>query len=106
MQHLHQLIGFALTEIRQQLPVRLPIYVGVRDYHGAMGSVLADYGFAPFTDRAKMIKHLFQWVKVTEPVLSPVLEAVPEVVAAPFVLPGQEGTLPTPPPNAQQTPVG
>jgi len=104
--HLHQLIGFALTEIRQQLNVRLPIYIGVRDYHGAMGSVLADYGFAPFTDRAKMTKHLLQWVKAFEPVLTPVLEAVPEVVAAPFALNEQKGHPLTPPQQAQQTPAG
>jgi hypothetical protein len=96
-EHLHQLVCFALTEIRQQLNLRLPIYIGVRDYHGALGSVLADYGFAPFTDRAKMTKHLLQWVKVAEPVLTPVLEAVPEAVAAPFVLSEPEGT--TLPPN-------
>lgn len=84
--HLHQLICFALTEIQQQHNLRLPIYVGVRDYHGGIGSVLAEYGFAPFTDRAKMTKHLLQWVKVAEPVIMPVLEAVPEVVAAPFQL--------------------
>jgi hypothetical protein len=99
---LHQLIGFALTEIRQQTSLRLHIYVGVRDYHGAMGSVLADYGFAPFTDRAKMSKHLLQWVKAFEPVLSPVLEAVPEAVPAPFTLHEQEGySLPTTAQKAQ-----
>lgn len=105
-QHLHQMIGFALTEIRRQLNVRLPIYIGVRDYHGAMGTVLADYGFAPFTDRAKMTKHLLQWVKAFEPVLTPVLEAVPEIVAAPFTLNEQEGRPLTPSQQAQQRPVG
>ena len=85
-EHSHQLICFALTEIRQRNHVRLPIYIGVRDYHGGIGSALADYGFAPFTDRAKMAKHLVQWIKSTELLLSPVLEAVPEAVATPFTL--------------------
>ncbi len=81
---LHQLVRYALTEVRKH-GIRKPIYLGVRDYHGALGTVLGDYGFAPFTDRAKMVKHLVQWVKVTKPTLTPVLENVPEVVAAPYV---------------------
>jgi len=85
-EHIHQLLCFALTEIRRHAIVQLPIYVGVRDYHGGIGSALADYGFAPFTDRAKMAKHLVQWVKSAELVLTPVLEAVPEAVATPFIL--------------------
>lgn len=106
-EHLHQLVCFALTEICQQSNARLPIYIGVRDYHGGVGSVLADYGFAPFTDRAKMAKQLLQWVKVPETVLTPVLEAVPEVVAAPFMLNEQEDyALPAPPQNAHQMPTG
>jgi len=90
--HLHQLLSFALAEIRRQDSLRLPVYVGVRDYHGGVGSVLADYGFAPFTDRAKMAKPLLQWVKSAEPLLAPVLEAVPEVVATPYTLPEQNAT--------------
>lgn len=80
---LHHLVRYALAEI-QKYGIRQPIYLGVRDYHGALGAVLGDYGFAPFTDRAKMVKHLVQWVKATQPKLSPVLETVPEVVAAPY----------------------
>jgi len=80
---IHQLVRYALTEISNH-HVHKPIYIGVRDYHGALGTVLSDYGFAPFTDRAKMVKHLVQWVKVTESSLAPVLESVPEAVAAPY----------------------
>lgn len=83
--YVHQLLCFALTEIRRQNHLRRPIYVGVRDYHGGVGPVLADYGFAPFTDRARMAKQLLQWVKSAETVIPPVLDAVPEVVATPFV---------------------
>ncbi|MEZ4859985.1 MAG: hypothetical protein R3C14_01690 [Caldilineaceae bacterium] len=82
----HQLIRHALTVIRRQ-GLRLPIYIGVRDYHGGVGAVLAGYGFAPFTDRAKMVKQLVQWVPSTVPILPPVLEGVPEVVVTPFMAP-------------------
>jgi len=91
--YLQQLLCFALHEIRRQPNLRLPVYVGVREYHGGVGPVLADFGFAPFTDRAKMAKQLLQWVKSAESVLTPVLDkvldAVPEVVAAPFQLPDE-----------------
>ncbi len=87
--HLMQLLCFALTEIRQKRLIRLPVYVGVRDYQGGVGSVLADYGFAPFLDRAKMVKHSVQWVKHVAPVLLPVLEARPEIAAAPFTTPDE-----------------
>jgi hypothetical protein len=86
-QPIHQLLCFALTEIRRHAKAQLPVYVGVRDYQGGVGSALGDYGFAPFTDRAKMVKHLVQWVKSAELVLTPVIEAVPEAVATPFTLP-------------------
>ncbi|MCB0182691.1 MAG: hypothetical protein KDE31_00420, partial [Caldilineaceae bacterium] len=86
--HMHQLVRFALTEVRKY-GIRQPIYLGVRDYHGALGPVLSDYGFAPFTDRAKMVKHLVQWVKATESISSPVLETVPEDVVAPYNFPEQ-----------------
>ncbi|MBX3013977.1 MAG: hypothetical protein KF832_20815 [Caldilineaceae bacterium] len=106
--YLHQLLSFALTEIRQQHNLRLPIYVGVRDYHGGMGSVLADFGFVPFTDRAKMSKQLLQWIKSPELGLAPALEAVPEVVATPFALAEQESSSfpPQQPVAARQSMVG
>ncbi len=84
-QCIHHLLRHALTEIRRQ-GGRQPIYIGVRDYHGALGTILSDYGFAPFTDRAKMVKHVVQWVKSKESVLMPALESVPEAVPAPFTL--------------------
>ncbi len=88
-EHLQHLVAFGLTEIRRQGMVRLPIYVGVRDYQGGVGSVLADYGFAPFSDRAKMTKQLVQWVKRIAPTYVPALEGRPEIVAVPFTLPDQ-----------------
>jgi hypothetical protein len=85
-EQIHQLLRYALTEVFKY-NVRKPLYVGVRDYHGALGTILSDYGFAPFTDRAKMVKHLVQWIKATEIITTPVMETVPEAVAAPYLLP-------------------
>jgi len=82
----HTMIRHGLTEIRRQ-GRRQPIYIGVRDYHGALGAILSDYGFAPFTDRAKMVKQVVQWVKSKEVVMKPVLDSVPEALSAPFIMP-------------------
>jgi len=65
----------------------LPIYIGVREYHGGLSTILTDYGFAPFTDRAKMVKHVVQWVRNPAPLLAPALENIREVVPTPFVFP-------------------
>ncbi len=82
----HELIRFGLTTIRQD-GIRLPVYVGVCDYERVMGTVLSDYGFAPFTDRTKMVKHVLQWVRTVAPAQTPLLENVREVIPTPYVLP-------------------
>jgi hypothetical protein len=83
---LHQLLRHALGMIRRSA-VAQPVYVGVREYHGALGAVLSDYGFAPFTDRAKMVKHVLQWVREPALGLAPKLEPAAHVVTAHFTLP-------------------
>lgn len=80
------LIACALTALQEDR-IYLPVYIGVRDYHGAVGTLLSDFGFAPFTDRAKMVKHVVQWVRHSAPRLVPMLEGVREVVPTPFVFP-------------------
>jgi hypothetical protein len=86
-QIVHQLVRQGLAVVARRA-VHMPVYVGVQDYHGGLGATLAEYGFAPITDRAKMVRPVMQWVR--EPALEPVarLEAVPRVIAAPFTLPG------------------
>jgi hypothetical protein len=84
--YLHELVRFGLSVIRQD-GIRLPVYAGVCDYESVLGAVLTDYGFAPFTDRAKMVKHVMQWVRVSPPLLTPMLESVREVVPTPYTLP-------------------
>ncbi|MCX6044581.1 MAG: hypothetical protein NT075_05665 [Chloroflexi bacterium] len=83
---IHHLLNHALTVISQENKAQ-PIYIGVREYHGGLGVALADYGFAPFTDRAKMVKHVVQWVRNPVPLLSPALESIREAVPTPFTFP-------------------
>jgi hypothetical protein len=82
----HDLVRFGLTTIRQD-GIRLPIYVGVCDYERVLGTVLSDYGFAPFTDRTKMVKHVLQWVRTVASTQTPMLENVREVIPTPYTLP-------------------
>lgn len=87
---LHELIRFGISVIHRD-GVRVPVYAGVCDYEGALGAILGDYGFAPFTDRARMVKQVVQWVRAVSPVLKPALESVREVAPTPFTLP-EEGS--------------
>lgn len=48
---------------------RVPVYLAVADHHGALDAVLGDHGFAPFTDRVSLVKHVMRWLR--EPVAAP-----------------------------------
>lgn len=84
----HQLVRFSLAVISERHAYAYqPVYVGVCDYHGSLGTLLTDYGFAPITDRAKMVRPVMQWIR--EPALeqSMILKPTAPVIGAPFVLP-------------------
>ncbi len=80
------LLRFAIRSLHHD-PVRLPIYLAVRDYHGGLETILSDYGFAPFTDRARLVKPVVQWVKIAVPLSKAVLEPAREAVPTRFTLP-------------------
>ena len=86
----HQLMCYALMTVARRA-IQLPVYVGVRDYQGSLGTLLEEYGFAPFTDRALLVKPVVQWVR--EPALESlsVREPAAHVVAAPFSVPVPPG---------------
>lgn len=83
--HMHQLLRFALTFVKRK-SLNVPVYIAVREHHGALGTVLGDYGFAPVTDRAKMVKHVFQWVREAAYEAPAAMETAPRVATAPFDL--------------------
>ncbi len=85
MEDYHQLLCYGLTVIAES-EGELPIYVGVYDYQGGVESLLGDYGFAPFTDRAKMVKHLVQWVHKVTSARVPAMESVGEAIRPSFML--------------------
>ncbi len=89
MTHMNQLLSFALTVINSRATGRtanMPVYIAVREHHGALGTVLGDYGFAPVTDRAKMVKHVFQWLREAARAQPATMETTATVVTAPFDL--------------------
>lgn len=90
---LHQLLRYSLAIIAQH-NAYAPIYVGVCDYHGSLGALLADYGFAPITDRAKMVKPVMQWVRELTLEPSLILKRAAPVIGAPYVLPTPPASLP------------
>ncbi|MEZ4709717.1 MAG: hypothetical protein R3A44_21085 [Caldilineaceae bacterium] len=87
------LLQFGLRVIHEINLSRRPIYVGVRDYHGGMAALLSEFGFAPFTDRARMVRHVHAWAR--EPIFQrlPVLEkAVGKAIPTTYTFPRQPQT--------------
>jgi hypothetical protein len=82
----HQLVRHGLAMIAQHSAYE-PIYVGVCDYHGSLGTLLSDYGFAHITDRAKMMKPVVQWVREITLEPSLILKPTAPIIGAPFILP-------------------
>lgn len=83
---LHQLLRHSLATIAQRSAYQ-PIYVGVCDYQGSLGTLLAEYGFAPITDRAKMVRPVMQWVRELTLEPSLILKPTAPVIGAPFIMP-------------------
>ena len=84
--NVRQLLFLGLTVVRdQQWPT--PVYTAVSDYHGGLDVVLAELGFAPFSDRVKMVKQTIKWVR--EAAVSPVtvMDTATEVVSTSFAPP-------------------
>jgi hypothetical protein len=79
-----QLLCVGLSVIREN-NWRTPVYLAVADYQGGLSPLLSDYGFAPFSDRVKMVKQVAKWVREATPAAATVLEPTGEIVPTPFV---------------------
>lgn len=75
-----QLITFALRSLAQPSE-RRPVYFAVTEYQGGIAPFLTELGFAPFTDQARVVKPIVQWVLENESGRAPQLEVTQEVVA-------------------------
>jgi hypothetical protein len=66
-QGLHLITSDRATSDRTQKTRRpLPIYVTVRDYETGLSGALTGFGFAPYLDRARFVRHTI--APVREPV--------------------------------------
>ena len=61
-------------------PGRLPVYATVRDYEIGLSGALTGFGFAPFADRVRFVKHTVVSRRVQVPVVLAVREARQEVL--------------------------
>lgn len=87
---IHLLLRHALAEITADQNTH-PIYISVREYQSGIESILSDYGFAPFTDRARMVRHIWQWAYKPVAVRVPALEPARDVVTGSLVIPKAMG---------------
>ena len=79
-----QLLCYGLKTVQTD-SLQIPVYVGVSDYHGGLSALLNELGFAPFTDRAKMVKHIMARVKKGTTATIPALESIGKVVTTPYI---------------------
>jgi hypothetical protein len=78
-----QLLCVGLSVIREN-NWRTPVYLAVTDYQGGLSPLLSDYGFAPFSDRVKMVKQVAKWMREATPAAATVLEPAGEIVPTQF----------------------
>ncbi|MBX3052771.1 MAG: hypothetical protein KF753_14905 [Caldilineaceae bacterium] len=86
----HLLLRYALQQIYESSQ-RGPVYIGVREYQNGLNSVLEEYGFAPFTDRVRMVRSIWQRAKKTVDSRLSSLEPVREAVPGSLVMPQATG---------------
>ena len=82
----HRLLRHALSEIMEDKSTH-PVYISVREYQRGMESILAEYGFAPFTDRARMVRNIWQRAYRPVHVRAAAMETVKEAIPGSLVLP-------------------
>lgn len=81
------LIEQGLRSLSKGTPLRdgrtSPVYVTVREYDMNLNGALISYGFAPFMERARFVKHTMASVRVAEPVPAAVRELAREIALRP-----------------------
>ena len=82
----HLLLRHGLQQIAGA-SVRGPVYSAVREYQSGLSSILEEYGFAPFTDRVRMVRPIWQRAKKAVENRLPSLEGVAEAMPGSLVMP-------------------
>ena len=61
-EYIHALLRYGLETVNA-VNTTQPIYIGVRSYQGGLQPILSEYGFAPFTDLARMVRQVPLWIR-------------------------------------------
>ena len=72
----------------------LPVYCALAEHEGGVGSLLTEFGFAPFSDRVRLVKPVVKWVRETVATPVPVMEPASEVVPTAFAAPENAASQP------------
>jgi len=70
-----------------------PVYFTVRDYEGGVASILAGFGFAPYTDRVRFVRHIGARERKPLPVTLPAVE-MPQALTQSSADPGMTAVRP------------
>lgn len=84
--HVRQLLAYGFSFVRRSR-WQTPIYTAVADYQGGMDVLLAEMGFAPFSDRVKLVKHVVKRVREAVKTAAPAIETVNEGAPTTFAPP-------------------
>ena len=63
------------------------VYMALREYEESRASILSHYGFAPFTDRVRLVRNVWQWATRAQPAQAQALETVGEVAPGSLAIP-------------------
>lgn len=85
-QPLHQLLRHALS-VSEEMGIS-PIYIGVRNHQRGIAPLLTSYGFAPFTDRARMVRSIWQRIRQPEAARAMGLKEMAEALPGSILIPG------------------
>uniref|UniRef100_A0A7C1K1B5 Uncharacterized protein n=1 Tax=Caldilinea aerophila TaxID=133453 RepID=A0A7C1K1B5_9CHLR len=68
-----------------------PLYFAASDYQGGVSAVLEEFGFVPFCDRVRMVKHTIKWVRESIFNTTMVMDTAGEIVPTTYAPPKAVG---------------
>ncbi len=84
--YVRALLGHGLRLVAEQ-HCPTPVYSAVAEHESGSSAFWAEVGFAPFSDRVKLVKQVVKWARETVPTPVPVLETASEAVPTAFLAP-------------------
>lgn len=66
---------------------KAPLYFAASDYQGGVNGILEEFGFVPFCDRVRMVKHTVKWVRESIANTTLLMDAAGEIVPTTYAPP-------------------